>query len=48
MDRETKKVLDRIAKSLEGIDKSLKRIASDNPVRSVEQSNGEEKGFREG
>lgn len=36
MDREQKKLLEKIAKSLEGIDKSLKRIASDNPARSCE------------
>ncbi|WP_157930345.1 hypothetical protein [Mycobacteroides abscessus] len=48
MDRETKKVLDRIAKSLDGIDKNLKKIASDNTARPAEQSNDEDKHFREG
>lgn len=48
MDREYKKLLERMAKSLEGIDKSLKRIASDDPARPVKQPNDEEKHFREG
>lgn len=50
MDNKEISVLKDIAKSLSGIDKSLKKLVSDNPAKATktEINNTENEGFKEG